>query len=69
MKTSRAHRIGCGPVIVRCELNRTSSHQQNSSMPTINPGRPRSVMPGTISRAGISVVRPTTRLSSEAAST
>jgi hypothetical protein len=69
MKTSTAQRTGWGPVIARCELNRTSSHQQNSRKPATRPGRPRSVMPGTIRRAGISMIRPTIKLSSVAAST
>lgn len=68
MKTRTAQRIGCGPVMTRCEPKRASTHQQNSSMPTIKPGRPRSVMPGMISCAGIKEIRMIVRLSSAAAS-
>jgi hypothetical protein len=54
---SNAQRIGCGPVRTRRGLIREKTHQQNISMQTTSAGRPTSVVPGRIKRAGITVSR------------
>ena len=49
-------------------LKRTRSHQQNMSTAMMSAGRPRSVMFGTISFAGISISRQSMKHSRTAAS-
>ena len=53
-KTKNAQRMGCGPGITRLGPNRATSHQMNNRKPTTSAGRPRSVIPGMMNRAGMS---------------
>src|SRR5262249_85491 len=58
-KISTAQRIGWGPIKLRWDVSRTRAHQKNRTRPTTRPGRPRSVIPGTIRFNAINVINAT----------